>query len=63
MEDQQYAEPVPQRCEQCLHFQAREYTGYCQLHHMYVLRAFGCARFVQDTAAAVETPRAPPAPV
>ncbi|GAK58932.1 hypothetical protein U27_05907 [Candidatus Vecturithrix granuli] len=36
---------LPPRCERCLYFQERDYTGYCQVHEMYVLRTFQCSKF------------------
>ncbi len=32
-------------CENCRHFQKDEYTGYCRIHHAYVLKTFWCIQF------------------
>lgn len=34
-------------CAHCLYFREEEYTGYCQLHQMYVLKTFDCSKFVR----------------
>jgi hypothetical protein len=46
MEHHEDANYLPPRCEWCVYFQERDYTGYCQVHEMYVLRTFGCSKFV-----------------
>jgi hypothetical protein len=35
-----------QQCEYCQYFQENEYTGYCQIHHAYVVKTFLCEKFV-----------------
>jgi hypothetical protein len=45
--------PHQQHCEDCAHFRQDELdTGYCQLHSMFVLRAFWCQKFLQRPAEA-----------
>lgn len=34
------------RCELCQHFRADDYTGYCLIYHMFVLKTFACGKFI-----------------
>lgn len=40
-------EQTQTHCSRCGHFQDDDRdTGYCQLHHVYVLRTYHCAKFI-----------------
>ena len=42
-------------CGYCVYFQEEEWdTGYCQFHHMYVLKTFDCPEFVPCPPPSVE---------
>lgn len=42
-------------CEDCVYFQEEQWdTGYCQFHHMYVLKTFDCPEFMPCPPSAEE---------
>jgi hypothetical protein len=44
-QDHDAVDTQQRRCEDCRHFQKDEYTGYCRIHHAYVLKTFWCIQF------------------
>ena len=46
MEKEQGVPLTRQQCEYCQYFRENEYTGYCQIHHAYVVKTFLCEKFV-----------------
>ena len=45
MDENAETENDGRQCQYCRHFHGKEYTGYCQLHHMFVLKSFVCSKF------------------